>query len=167
MNVGLVPLRFGFFAATALALAACGTQPDQSAEKARLMQTSRDWSRAAAAGNVDAILNYWAEDAIVIPGGAPELRGKAQIRAFIEQSFKLRGFHIEWEPIEASLSADGSMGYLIERTRMTMTGPDGTPVVESLRGVTVWRRQEDGSWKNVVDISNAPPPPAAPAASAP
>ena len=43
--------------AAALLLSACGGQGDQSAEKARLMQTSRDWSSAASAGNVDAILN--------------------------------------------------------------------------------------------------------------
>ena len=160
MVEGPFPLRFGAFAA-ALLLAACGTAADQSAEKEKLMQTSRDWSRAAAAGNVDAILNYWTDDAIVIPPGAPELRGRAALRSNLEQSMKMPGFHIEWEPLEASLSADGSMGYLIERTRMRMNGPDGSPVEQSFRGVTIWRKQKDGSWKNVVDMSNAPPPAAA------
>ncbi len=150
-------------AALALPLAACGGQGDQSAEKARLMETSRSWSRAAAAGNVDAVLDYWAEDALALSPGEPELRGKAALRANIEQSFKMPGFHIEWEPVEANLSADGSMGDLIERTRVRMNGPDGNPIVQSLRGVTVWRRQKDGIWKNVVDISNAPPPVGAPA----
>jgi uncharacterized protein (TIGR02246 family) len=156
-----------FAAALALPLAACGGPGDQSADKARLMQTSRDWSRAAAAGNVDAVLNHWTEDALVLPPGAPELRGRAALRANLEQSFKMRGFHIEWEPVEASLSADGSMGYLIERTRMRMTGPDGAPIAQTLRGVTIWRKQKDGSWKNVVDISNAPPPTVTPAVAAP
>ncbi len=149
-------LHLGIVAA--FLLAGCGAPADQSAEKERLMQTSRDWSRAASAGNVDAILNYWADDAIVIPPGAPELRGKAALRTYLEQSLKMPGFHIEWEPVEAQLSADGSMGYLIERTRMRMKAPDGKPVEESLRGVTIWRKQKDGSWKNVVDMSNAPPP---------
>lgn len=149
-------LRSGSIAA-ALMLSACGARADQSAEKARLMETSRSWSKAASAGNVDAIVNYWADDAISIPPGVPELRGKAAIRASIEQSMKLPGFHIEWEPLEANVSADGSMGYLIERTRMRMNGPGGSPVEQSFRGVTIWRKQSDGSWKNVVDISNSPP----------
>jgi ketosteroid isomerase-like protein len=152
------PLRFVLAAAAALPLAACGGHGDQSAEKARLMQTSRDWSRAAEAGNVDAILNYWSDDALVISPGEPPLRGKAALRTYLERSMKTPGFRIRWEPLEASLSADGSMGYLVERTEMSMTGPDGRPVRQSFRGVTIWRKQPDGSWKNVVDISNSPPP---------
>lgn len=167
MACGMIESRIGFVAATALLLSACGGQGDQSADKARLMKTSRDWSRAASAGNVDAILNYWSDDAVVLTPGAPELRGKAALRSFLEQSMKAPGFHIEWEPVEASLSADGSMGYLIERTRMRMNGPDGKPVEQSFRGVTIWRKQKDGSWKNVVDISNSPPPVAAPATAGP
>jgi ketosteroid isomerase-like protein len=40
---------------------------------------------------------------------------------------------------------------------MRMKAPDGSPIEEIFRGVTIWRRQADGSWKNVVDISNSPP----------
>jgi uncharacterized protein (TIGR02246 family) len=159
-------LRFAAVAAAALHLAACGAPVDQSAEKARLMQTSRDWSRAAAGSNVDAVMKYWADDAIVIPTGAPELRGKAAIRTYIEQSMKLPGFRIEWEPLEASVSADGSMGYLIERTRLRMKAPDGSPVEMRHRSVTIWRKQADGSWKNIVDITNTPPPAAGGAGAA-
>jgi uncharacterized protein (TIGR02246 family) len=150
-----------------LLLASCGGPPDRSADKARLMQASRDWSSAAASRNVDAIVDYWADDAVVIPAGAPELRGKAAIRTYIQQSLKLPGFHIEWEPIEANVSADGSMGYLIERTQLKMKAPDGSPVEMSYRGVTIWRKQADGGWKNIVDITNAPPPVAAAGAGAP
>jgi ketosteroid isomerase-like protein len=141
-------------------LAACGAGgPDPAAEEARLMETSRAWSRAAAAGEVDAILDYWADNALVIPPGEPPLRGKPAIRAYLERSMKTPGFRISWEPLEASVSADGGMGYLVERTRVTVNGPDGRPVVQHFRGVTVWRKQPDGAWKNVVDITNAPPPP--------
>ena len=45
------------------------------------------------------------------------------------------------------------MGYMLERTQMTMTGPDGAPVTQQLQAVTIWRKQPDGSWKNVVDAS--------------
>lgn len=161
-----VPSRFGALALAALLLSSCGGQTDQSADKARLMQTSRDWSKAAAGDDIDKVMSYWADDAIVIPTGAPELRGKAAIRSYIEQSKKLPGFQIEWEPLEASVSADGSMGYLIEGTRLRMKAPDGSPVDMRYRSVTVWRKQADGSWKNIVDITNTPPPAAVQSASA-
>lgn len=157
-----IPLRFAPLAAAALLLASCGAQTDQSAEKESLMQTSRDWSKAAGGDDIDRVMSYWADDAIVIPTGAPELRGKAAIRAYIEQSKKLPGFRIEWEPLEANISADGSMGYLIEGTRLRMKAPDGSPLDMRYRSVTVWRKQADGSWKNIVDITNTPPPGPAP-----
>jgi ketosteroid isomerase-like protein len=53
------------------------------------------------------------------------------------------------------------MGYLIERTQVSMKGGDGQVATQSFRGVTIWRRQPDGSWKNVVDISNRAAPPGA------
>ena len=140
-----------------LALAACGGQADRSADTAKLMQTSRDWSRAAAGGNLDAILAYWSDDAVVIQPGEPTLRGKAQIRSYLERSLKVPGFRISWEPAEGSVSADGTMGYLVENTVASVTGPDGKPVTQRYRGVTIWRKQPDGSWKNVVDMANAPP----------
>ena len=33
----------------------------------------------------------------------------------------------------------------------------GQPKTEYNKGVTVWRKEADGSWKNVVDIWNADP----------
>jgi ketosteroid isomerase-like protein len=121
------------------------------------METSRAWSRAAAGDNIEAILDYWADDALVISPGMPPLRGKPAIRTYLEQSRKAPGFRIGWEPREASLSAGGDMGYLVEDTKVSLNGPDGRPVTQHYRGLTIWRKQADGAWKNVVDISNAAP----------
>jgi ketosteroid isomerase-like protein len=75
----------------------------------------------------------------------------------IERMNKVPGFAISWEPLEARISDGGDMGYLIERTTLTMNGPDGKPVTQHFRAVTIWKKQADGSWKNVVDISNPGP----------
>ena len=162
----MVPRRIALGCALTLALAACGKSAvDVAAEETRLMETSRAWSRAAGAGDVEATLDYWADDALVLAPGQARLQGKPALRAYLEQSLKTPGFHIEWEPLEAKVSPDGKMGYLVERTRMSMPGPEGRPVAQEYRGVTIWRKQPDGAWKNVVDISNEPP--AAPPAAAP
>jgi uncharacterized protein (TIGR02246 family) len=144
-----------------LPLSACGSKADPKAEEQRLMETSRAWSRVAQSGDVDAILAYWSDDAVVIQPGQEVTRGREPLRAMIERMNKLPGFAISWEPLEARISDAGDMGYLIERTQLTINGPDGKPVTQQYRAVTIWRKQADGSWKNVVDISN--PGPAAPA----
>jgi uncharacterized protein (TIGR02246 family) len=150
-------LRAGAVIACLIALSACGRKVDRKQEEQKLMETSRAWSRAVQSGDVEAILAYWADDAVVIQPATPTMRNKAQLRAYLEKSLKVPGFRISWEPREASLSDDGTLGYLIEETEVSMTGPDAKPIRERYRGVTIWRKQADGSWRNVVDMTNEEP----------
>jgi ketosteroid isomerase-like protein len=92
----------------------------------------------------------------MVPGEA-SLRGKQAIRAYLERSARVPGFRISWEPLEAKIAASGDMGYLIERTQVTMNDPSGQPVTQHMKALTVWRKQPDGSWKNVVDMTNPGP----------
>ena len=133
-------------------LAGCGQAParaDDSVE--RLMQTSRDWSKVAQSGDMEKVAAYFADDAVMISSGEKPVRGRQAVRSYLAESMKIPGFRISWEPIEGKVSGD--MGYLLERTRMTMTGPQGTPVTQELQSVTIWRKQPDGVWKNVVNIA--------------
>ena len=161
-------LRSGAILACLIAPSACGSKPDVRQEEQKLMEASRAWSRAAQGADVDAILAYWADDAVVIQPGQEVARGRESQRRMIEGMKRLPGFKISWEPLEARISDGGDMGYLIERNTVRMNGPDGRLVTQQYRAVTIWRKQADGSWKNVVDISNPgpaapPPPPMAPA----
>ena len=60
---------------------------------------------------------------------------------------------------QVALRPGADMGYSMSEATMTLSGPDGGPVTEHVRDFYVWRRQADGSWKVVVDIWNAAPPP--------
>jgi|SRR5690348_3317316 len=136
-------------------LGACSSHHDAPADRQQLMQTSREWSRAAAGGNIDAIVDYWADDAAVMMPGLPTFRGRRAIRAYVEQSLKTPGFHISWEPLEAHISNSGDMGYLLERSSVTMPQANGKLATQQFRGITIWTKGADGKWKNVVDASNA------------
>lgn len=148
--------------ALATAVAACGPPAppavDLEAEGEALMQLSRDWSDVAATGDIDAIVAFWADDAVLMPPGGPPVRGKAAIRAYVEAAQQVPGFAISWEPLEVHVAESGDMAYMIEQNVTTVHDELGNPVVTYGKGVTVWRRQADGSWKNVVDIWNEEPP---------
>lgn len=146
--------------ATMMLVAGCAVGSpavDLEVEAAELMQVSREWSDAAASGNIDALVDGWAEDAVMMVPGQPPLRGKGAIRAYVESTGSIPGFSVRWEPLEAHVAASGDMAYLIERNQFTWTDSTGAQVSESNKVVTVWRKQEDGSWKNVVDMWNADP----------
>ena len=143
-------------------LVGCQQAPAQNEDSVEaLMQTSREWSQAAQAGDMEKVASYFADDAVILSAGEQPVRGKQAIRSYLAEASKIPGFQIRWEPIEGKVSGD--MGYLLERTNITMNGPQGSPVTQTLQAVTVWRKMPDGSWKNVVDASlpaaqgNTPP----------
>jgi ketosteroid isomerase-like protein len=63
------------------------------------------------------------------------------------------GFRISWQPQRVEVSESGDMAYLIENSQISFTDSAGKPVTLNNKGVTIWRKQSDGSWKNAVDIS--------------
>lgn len=143
-------------------LVAAGCSPrsepiDTAAEASQLMQISREWSELVGTGDIDAAIEYWAEDAVMMVPGLPPLRGRAAIREYIEAGAAMPGFSVRWEPLEAHVSEAGDMAYLIERNQFTMQDSTGATVTESNKTVTVWRREADGTWKNVIDMWNADP----------
>ena len=112
---------------------------------------------ALAACASETTLAYWADDAVMMAPGQSPLRGRQAIRKFIEASAAIPGFSVKWEPLEAHVSSSGDMAYLIERNLVTFRDSTGKQVTESNKVVTVWRKQQDGSWKNVIDMWNADP----------
>ena len=152
----MVRLRAWTAAALATSLCGCSAANSTEEEAQKLMQTSREWSKAAAEGNTEAVLAYFDDTAVMISEGQPPVRGKKAIGQYLAQTSKIPGFKIEWEPLEATVSGD--MGYMIERTKVTMNGPQGTPVTQHMQALTVWRKHADGSWKNVVDVTTSAAP---------
>jgi ketosteroid isomerase-like protein len=71
----------------------------------------------------------------------------------VEGSFKTPGFHISWEPQSVEVSQSGDMAYLIEKSKITVNDSLDKAITTHYNGVSVWKKQTDGSWKNVVDIA--------------
>lgn len=130
---------------------------DTKTEGEKLMQLSRDWSKSAVTDSIEKTLSYWADDAIVMSPGEPALKGKQAIRGMIEGTSKIPGFKISWEPLSVVVSKSGDMAYMIEQNQITVSDSLGNPITQYNKAVTIWRKEADGSWKNVVDMWNAKP----------
>lgn len=145
--------------AAATILSGCTAAPDLDAEGQALMQLSRDWSAMVPAGDWDTMIEYWAPDAVMMPPGTPPLLGREAIRAYVEAAGQIPGFSISWEPVSVHVAASGDMAYMIERNVVTVSDSLGNPMSTHGKVVTVWRKDADGNWKNVVDMWNESPPP--------
>ena len=145
-----------------LALCAGGCAPssfDAAAESSKLAQRDADWSSLSFEGkDIERIVAYWSDDAHLLQPGLPPIEGKTAIRAFVTASLKIPGFKIHWVSDKPVFSRDGKMAYVLSKVETTAPGANGTLQSTHGRGVTVWRRDADGVWRCVVDITNDAPP---------
>lgn len=147
-------------AIAAFTLAAGCSPPrfDSTAESEKLLQRDAEWAEVTSAGkDIDRIVSYWSDDAVIIPQGQPVLEGKAAIRSFVTSSLQIPGFEIRWRSEKVTFSPDGKLAYMRGTNEITVPGPNGVLVTLPGRGITVWRLEADGQWRCVVDIWNDPP----------
>lgn len=132
---------------------------DMALERNRLLEHDAQWAAAACEGrDVDRILSYWTEDAVVLAPGLPPVAGKAALRQYVEGSMQIPGFKITWTSTDVTFSSDATLAYMFSSNAVTMNAPDGTPATTEGRAVTIWRREPDGEWRCAVDIWNARQP---------
>ena len=134
-------------------------QIDTKEEGEKLMQLSREWSKNAATGDIEKTLSYWDDDATILSPGQPVIKGKQAIREMLESTSKIPGFSIRWEPVSVVVSEKGDMAYMIEKNQISMNDSTGRAITEYNKAVTVWKKNAEGIWKNVVDTWNADPSP--------
>lgn len=145
----------------ALASAAGPAKVDPA--RAALLQTDGEWAKAASLGkDVEKIVSYWADDAVVYPPREAAISGKAAIRNYVATSLKTPFFSISWKPAQAVVASSGELGYTMGSNEITFADANGKVIRAQGRYLTTWRRGADGAWKCVVDFWNEsplPPPP--------
>jgi len=131
---------------------------DVASERTKLLRRDAEWAVAASEGrDIERILSYWTDDAVVFPPGLPAVVGKAALRRYVLSSVQIPGFKITWTSTDVTFSQDGNLAYLFSRNAVSMDAPDGTPTTTEGRAVTIWHRESDGEWRCAVDIWNAEP----------
>ena len=150
----------------ALALVACAQPappptppPDTRADdEAALRATIKEWAAAAQAKDAAKFVSFYADDAVVMMAGAPDISGMAAIREGIGAMMQDPHFALSFEPDNVVVARSGDLAYETGPYSMTMTGADKKAATERGHYVAVWRKQSDGSWKVAVDAPLSDPP---------
>ena len=152
--------RYLPLAVFAFALVGCSQRAfDSTTEGEKLLRRDVEWADLATAGkDIEKIVSYWSDDAVLIFPGQPVLEGKAAIRAYVTASLNTPGFKIHWVSEKPVFSPDGKFAYMRGTDELTLPGPNGAPMTLHLRGISLWRFEPDGQWRCVIDISNEEPP---------
>lgn len=118
-----------------------------------LMAVDNDWLKAAVARNVDDVASFYAEDGVVYPPNEPIAVGRAAARKLWAAYFADPSFQISWKTTSAEVV--NRTGWTVGTYQASYNGPDGRPVMENGKYVTVWRKGADDTWKAIHDIWNS------------
>jgi len=139
-------------------VAACGRQPDPAAIRAELSRVDSLFAQETARDRAAGWARHFAPNGVMVhPGGTIE--GRTAILDAMTRAFADTSFVLTWAPTAASASPDGRLGYTVGRYESRQRSAGGTLERETGTYVTIWRRQEDGTWQVVLDIGNPDPTP--------
>lgn len=118
-----------------------------------LMEADRQFCKATTARKADGFLSFFDEQGVILPKDGEPVVGKAAMRPIFEKRWSAPGYSLEWTPLKAVLAKSGELGYTYGRYVRKYV-KDGQAVTETGKYVTTWKRQEDGSWKILLDMGN-------------
>lgn len=136
-----------------------GSTSEMPAEREALMQADRDFAQAFADRGVEGWVSFFDERGIQMPGGTAAAWGRDEVRTLAGQLFEGPNFSaLTWEPVYAQVAASEDLGFTLGNYHAEGTNEKGEAVVQEGNYVTIWRKQEDGSWKVAFDTGNPGPP---------
>ena len=123
----------------------------------KINEVTQRFVKEALGKNWDAVAALYTDDAVASPPHAPGLKGRAAIKAWLEQLPPMTAFKAN------NVIVDGrdDLAYVVGTYTMTIVPPGAPgPINDSGKYVEIRRKQSDGSWLITVDIfnSNLPTP---------
>jgi uncharacterized protein (TIGR02246 family) len=117
------------------------------ADEKAVRDADEQWSKVAAAKDLDKTVSFYADDAVVLPPNQAAVRTKDGIRNLWKGFFDSLT-DISWKTTRVEMANSGDMGYLIGAYEMTLK--DGTK--DKGKYCEVWKKQSDGKWKVAADM---------------
>jgi uncharacterized protein (TIGR02246 family) len=106
--------------------------------------------------DLDKAVSFIADDAVVMNPNTAALRGKDQIRASMKQGFDDPNSVLAYQITAVEVAQSGELGYTSGTYTFTSSDPiTKNPVTDHGNWLTVRKKQPDGSWKIVRDMSNS------------
>lgn len=141
-----------------VAFGACKPAAPPASAREEALQTLRSADSALqvaiAARDLPATVAFYADDAVTMPLAKPSATGTDAIREEWAHNFGIPDFSNVMRLTGAEVSDDGTLGVTRGTYAATMKAPDGQPIVERGKWVSVWRRSVGAPWRITIDIFN-------------
>ena len=164
--------------AAALMLGGCakdnnGASASPASVKQAIQADQAKWSKQFKNKDTEALVGHYADDAYFVAPGVAGTEGSTPIRQIYADASTDPAFDVQLSVTKVDVAASGDMAYA--RGKFTEKYTDkktGKVMTDSGSYLTVYKKQDDGSWKAVEDFAAAdrnstePVPPAKPATRA-
>lgn len=131
------------------------TKNDNAKEIEKLRQTELAFSKMCGEKGMKESFIFYADKDVIKPSEDKfPIIGKDSLIASFERR-KKESFKLEWYPTRVEVSKSADLGYTFGN--WILTTADGKKSYGNY--VTFWKKQNDGTWKYVLDTGNSTPDP--------
>ena len=125
-----------------------------NSDRTEVTRTTAELLAAVNTADADRCSAFWAADGVLMPPHHPSVQGREAIVQYFRSLFSRSRFEFTFTSSHVHVSGDTAL----ERVTYTATiwpGGDAAPIEDMGKGLHVYRRQADGSWKLTYDIWNS------------
>lgn len=121
---------------------------------AAIKKIALDWDAFWDSGDVDALLEIYEDNPVLMPQGHPAVTGKGAIRLLYQSVFK--DYIIKGKGKVVEVEVSGNLGYFWTSYSLTATPKaGGAPITSKGKSLFIVKRQGDNSWKIARLIDNS------------
>jgi ketosteroid isomerase-like protein len=148
----------GLLSAIALLFLGCSQAIDVGVERTKLLETDSEFAKMSVDQGTTAAFNaYLADNALQLPEGLNAVVGKANILDGMRKSEDL--YTLEWRPSDGGVSKSGDLGWTWGEYTLDYLSKGNNEAAVHGKYLTIWKRQDNGDWKAIVDMGNYNPKP--------
>ncbi|HJT81761.1 MAG TPA: SgcJ/EcaC family oxidoreductase [Chthoniobacterales bacterium] len=143
--------RFIFLLAIFAITAVCRAADTKNVEQA-IRDLDDQWSKASEAKDLDKLISFYSDDAIVLPPNAAAVTTKDGIRNVWKEILNTPGATLTWKTTRVEVSKSGDMAYASGTYDFVMKDAGGKSTTERGKYLEVWEKEADGKWKCGADM---------------
>jgi uncharacterized protein (TIGR02246 family) len=154
---------FALLGAAALIAIAGGCQKqaasaDPDAVKNAIKADEKAWNAQFKSNDTEGLVAHYADNAYFVAPGVKPADGSTAIRKAYAEAHTDANFNVTFASDKIDVAASGDLVYSRGRFSEKYTDPKtGKVMTDSGSYITVYRKQQDGSWKAVEDFAAADP----------
>ncbi len=145
----------------AMAIPCSAGEPEAMTEEdvAAIKQVREMEAESINSGDPENSLGAYADDVVFMPPNEPATTGRDAARTWLATQYKQFDIDLQYTSGDIKVSGDSAFEHYAGNATFTPKA-GGDAIVEQIKGIHIYHRQADGTWKITHDIwsSDAPPP---------